>query len=78
MKQGEACKLDILAEWLVHGLPVLWADPMFDTPSGDDLKVLRIIYSVVARIYITISMIMSVCPSVHSFVHPFITNFFFA
>ena len=45
MKQGEACKLDILAKWLVHGLPVLWADPMFDTPSGDDLKNLRIIYS---------------------------------
>ena len=48
MKQGEAWKLEILAEWLVHGLPVLWADPMFDIPSGDDLKNLCIIYSGVA------------------------------
>ena len=47
MKQGEAWKLEILAEWLVHGLPVLWADPMFDIPSGDDLKNLSIIYSVI-------------------------------
>ena len=45
MKQGEAWKLEILAEWLVHGLPVLWANQMFDIPTGDDLKNLSIIYS---------------------------------
>ena len=53
MKQGEVWKLEILAEWLVHGLPVLWADPMFDIPSGDDLKNSSIIYSGMAELLLS-------------------------